>query len=180
VKILEPADGATVGHDFVVRVDARDDCELAKVKISITPQTLSAESKTPPFEWDLTNISGAQTITVTAIDASGHSATATVQVTAPVELLGAEPEAMPSAGCTVASGAFSLSGLAPSLIMFALFARRKRVLRRRRRVTGALEGGIERRAAGGSPTPPATDSAGPSPAPSAGDEPPSTMPGAAA
>jgi hypothetical protein len=49
---------------------------------------------------------------------------------------------MPSAGCTVASGVFSFSGLAPSLAMLLLFARARRRAegRRRRLVTGALEG----------------------------------------
>jgi hypothetical protein len=143
VKVLEPADGAHVNHDFVVKIDARDDCKLAKVGVTVMPQGLSAESKAPPFEWDLTDISGPQTITVTATDGAGHVSTTSVTVNAPTDPAGAgDSPMMATAGCTVASGAFSFSGLIPSLAMMLLFARgrRRTVSRRRRRVTGALDG----------------------------------------
>lgn len=143
LDIIEPADGARVNHDFVLRIDARDDCQLAKVGVSVMPQGLAAESKVPPFEWDLTDISGTQTITVTAVDGVGHTTTTTLSITAPSDPAGAgDSPMMPSAGCTVASGVFSFSGLAPALAMLLLFSRgRRRAERRRRRlVTGALEG----------------------------------------
>jgi hypothetical protein len=143
VKVLEPADGAQVNHDFVVKIDARDDCKLAMVAVTVMPQGLSAESKAPPFEWDLSDISGQQTITVTATDGAGHVSTTSVMVNAPTDPAGAgDSPMMATAGCTVASGVFSFSGLVPSLAMLLLFARgRRRAERRRRRlVTGALEG----------------------------------------
>jgi len=144
IQVLEPANGSQVNHDFVVRIDARDDCKLAKVGVTVMPQGLSAESKVPPFEWDLTDISGQQTITVTAVDDVGHATTTTLTVTAPVDPAGTgDSPAMPSGGCTVASGVFSFSALVPSLAMLLLFSRGRRPAERRRRrrlVTGALEG----------------------------------------
>jgi hypothetical protein len=161
VKILEPANGATVAHDFTVKVDARDDCQLAKVSISVTPQALNAESKAPPFQWDLTNISGQQTITVTAVDGKGHTSTTTVNVAAPMSTGGTEDPAAASAGCTVASGAFSLAGLLPSLAMLLLFPRRRRFApaRPRRHVTGELEGTPEAAPAPATPEAVAQDDA---------------------
>jgi hypothetical protein len=141
LQIMQPSNGASVDHDFSVRVNAHDDCQLADVKIQVMPQGLSADQKAPPFDWDLTSISGAQTITVTATDQAGHTTVSTISVSAPVEAPGAiDATAMPSAGCTVASGAFSLAGLLPSVAMLLLFPRRRRgpERRRRRSVTGAL------------------------------------------
>jgi hypothetical protein len=146
VKILEPADGATVGATFSVKVDARDDCDLAKVDVTVSPLALHAESKAPPFEWELTNMSGQQTIVVTATDGAGHTATTSVTVTAPADTAASEDQPAPAAGCTVASSAFSLSGLLPSLAMLLFFPRRRRAHAgarpaRRRMVTGALRRG---------------------------------------
>src|SRR5262249_22277241 len=90
VKIMEPADGATVGANCSVRVEARDDCDLARVDVSVMPQALSAVSRTPPFAWDLSNIAGPQTIFVTATDGVGHSVSTSVTVTAPPEALSAD------------------------------------------------------------------------------------------
>jgi MYXO-CTERM domain-containing protein len=71
---------------------------------------------TPPYDWDLTNISGKQTISVTATDSRGQSATTTISVTAPVD--GAPADGMGNTGCSVASG----GGRAPSPVGTLLFA----------------------------------------------------------
>jgi hypothetical protein len=138
VRFLSPSDGATMGHDFSVKVDVRDDCDVKKVEIQVMPQGLTAVATGAPYEWDLTGINGAQTITVVATDGSGHTGQATLAVTAPEtrEQLGPE-ENDGGVGCNVSSGAFSAVGLLPSLAMFLLFTghnRRSRV----RRVKGDL------------------------------------------
>jgi hypothetical protein len=130
LQIMEPADGAKVKSDFSLRVNAKDDCELATVQVQVMPQSLKATSYAPPYEWDLANISGQQTITVTAIDGAGHITQQTVTVTAPMNDKAA-------AGCTVASGAFGLAGLLPALGALILFSRRRERVRRRT-VSGAL------------------------------------------
>jgi hypothetical protein len=134
VRFVTPHDGAAMGHDFSVQVDVHDDCAVANVDITVMPQGLSARSKTPPFQWDLTGINGAQTITVIASDGNGHSGTATLSITAPAAT---ESTGDDGAGCTVASGAFGAAGLLPSLAMLFIFSGRHR-RSRRRRVTGAL------------------------------------------
>jgi hypothetical protein len=101
------------------------------------PQGLSATTKQPPYEWDLTGINGAQTIVVVATDGSGRTGTAEVAITAPPSSR-EDPTAMDSgAGCTVASGAFGAVGVVPSLAMLLLFTRHNR-RGRRRVVTGEL------------------------------------------
>src|SRR5262249_17144105 len=104
VAIVSPSDGAAMGHDFSVTVDAHDDCAVQKVEIQVMPQGLSAVATAAPYEWDLTGINGAQTITVTATDAGGRTAQATLNVTAPAgrEETGSVSDG--GAGCTVASG----------------------------------------------------------------------------
>jgi hypothetical protein len=136
VRFLSPVNGDKKGHDFSVSVEVRDDCDVKKVEIQVMPQGLSAVATAAPFEWDLTGINGAQTITVIATDGSGRTGKATLDVTAPEtrEELGPEDEA---AGCNVASGAFGAAGLVPSLTMTLLFAGNNR-RSRRRHVTGAL------------------------------------------
>ena len=139
VRFLSPSDGAAMGHDFLVSVDVRDDCEVKKVEIQVMPQGLTAVATEAPYHWDLTGIDGAQTITVTATDGSGHSGQATVTVTAPAtrDDLGPDAAADGGGGCNVASGAFSASGVLPSLAMLLLFLRRNR-RSWMRRVDGAL------------------------------------------
>jgi hypothetical protein len=137
VRFLSPGNGAAKGHDFSVRVDVRDDCDVKKVEIQVMPQGLSAVATAPPYEWELTDINGAQTITVTATDGSGKTGRATVDVTAPESREQLGPEEDVGAGCNVASGAFGAAGLVPSLAMLVLFSRHNR-RSRQRRVTGAL------------------------------------------
>jgi hypothetical protein len=142
VVFVSPSDGARPSsHDFSVKVAVRDDCAITKVDISVMPEGLTATVKQPPYEWDLSGINGAQTITVVATDGSGKTGTAAVAVTAPAasrEDPGANTMDA-SAGCTVASGAFGAAGLVPSLAMLLLFTRHNR-RSRRRRVTGELGG----------------------------------------
>jgi hypothetical protein len=138
VKILEPLAGATVEKNFSVRVDATDDCELASVEVNVMPQSLKADAYAPPFEWDLTNITGQQTITVTAVDGYGHVTKQSVTVTAP-KAPTLDATTANAAGCTVASSAFGLAGALPALGVLIVFSRRRTPRRRPRAVTGALK-----------------------------------------
>jgi Bacterial Ig domain len=141
VSFASPANGASMGHDFSVKVNASDDCDLASVAIEVMPQGLSATAKKGPYEWDLTGVDGAQTITVTATDGSGHATVATLHVSAPAgtQTFASDQTASPAAGCAVASGAFGAAGLLPSLTMLLIFAgRARRPARRKRLITGAL------------------------------------------
>jgi hypothetical protein len=137
VLFVSPGDGdQPSSHDFPVKVTVRDDCTVTKVDITVMPEGLTATAKQPPYEWDLTGITGAQTITVVATDGSGRTGSASVAVTAPTSR--AEPASVEgSGGCTVASGAFGAAGLVPSLAMLLLFTGHHR-RSRRRVVAGAL------------------------------------------
>jgi MYXO-CTERM domain-containing protein len=53
------------------------------VSVKVSPMGLQTSSSAPPFSWTLTRITGQQTITVTATDASGKSSSASVVVNAP-------------------------------------------------------------------------------------------------
>jgi len=138
VRFLSPGNGEKKGHAFAVSVDVRDDCDVKKVEITVMPQGLTAVATAAPYEWDLTGINGAQTITVTATDGSGRTGSATLDVTAPETREELGPNESDSAGgCSVASSAFSAAGVVPAFAMLLLFSgknRRSRV----RRVTGAL------------------------------------------
>jgi hypothetical protein len=140
VHFLAPSDHEKTGHDFSVKVDAHDDCDLSSVSINVEPQGLSASSSKGPYEWDLTGVDGDQTITVTATDAAGHTTVATLDVVVPsAGQYVAQPTAPGSSGCTMASGAFGAAGLLPSLTVLLLFVGRARRPRARRRVVpGAL------------------------------------------
>jgi hypothetical protein len=127
VRIMEPANEAMVARDFSVRVDARDDCNLTKVDVKVSPQVLVATSTVPPYQWDLTNISGRQTITVTAHDSMGHTASTSITVSAPLELRGViDDERSKGIGCAVA-------GSTPGGSLFALALTGLFFCRRRRR-----------------------------------------------
>ncbi len=140
VSFLSPKNGASMGHDFTVKLDAHDDCGLSSVTLAVSPQGLTATSKNGPFEWDLTGIKGKQTITATATDGAGHTTVATLDITAPSDSDTTDAPAMGSTGCTVVSGAFGAAGLIPSLAMLLVFAGRGRRTgpARRRWVPGAL------------------------------------------
>jgi hypothetical protein len=126
LKIMTPPDGAAVSPDFTVSLDARDDCALANVKVLVMPMGLAAESTGPPYAWDLTSISGRQTITVTALDSAGHTASAIVTVDAPVAGSGAPAGMSEAAGCSVASGKLTGSAILHALAMLLLLLRRSR------------------------------------------------------
>jgi Bacterial Ig domain len=140
VSFLAPGNNDRMGHDFSVKVDAHDDCDLSAVSISVEPQGLSASAAKGPYEWDLTGIDGNQTITVTAADGAGHTTVATLAIFAPsAGQYVTPPGESGAAGCTMASGAFGAAGLLPSLAMLLLFVGRARRPRARRRmVPGAL------------------------------------------
>jgi hypothetical protein len=140
VKFLSPGDHDKTGHDFAVKVDAHDDCELSDVTITVEPQGLSASASKGPYEWDLTGVDGDQTITVTAADAAGHTTVATLAISVPsAGQYVAPPGGSGAGGCAMASGAFGAAGLLPALAMLLLFIGRSRRPRKRRRlVPGAL------------------------------------------
>jgi hypothetical protein len=139
VQILTPTPNASVANDFSLSVNAFANCGISEVQVDIEPQGLKATSYAPPFEWDLANISGHQTITVSAIDGMGLLTKASVSVTAPMKVGTLDVTAPNVAGCAVASSAYGLAGALPALAMLALFSRRRRApARRRRAVTGVL------------------------------------------
>ncbi|HEY2903758.1 MAG TPA: Ig-like domain-containing protein [Polyangia bacterium] len=128
LTITEPGDGALVGHDFSVRVEAQDECSLSKVTVSVSPQKLNAALTTGPFQWDLTNITGRQTITVTAVDEAGHQTSSSVTVTAgtaqAISVPGDDP--MKAHGCALGGGAPGASGAGSALVGLGLLLRRRR------------------------------------------------------
>jgi hypothetical protein len=142
VKIIDPAPNEMVASSFSLRVEAKDDCDLTEVQVQVSPQGLKATSYAPPYEWDLANISGHQTITVTAIDGMGHVTKDSVSITAPMSRGSLDATAPNIAGCAVASSAFGLAGLLPAIAVLLLFSRRRAApARRRRAVSGALARG---------------------------------------
>jgi Big-like domain-containing protein len=139
LAFLSPTNEQKMGHDFSVKVSAHDDCQLSHVAIAVAPQGLTAMATSGPYEWDLTGIDGKQTITVTAVDGSGHQTVATLDIIAPPSGAAEDPTAGGAAGCTVATGAFGAAGLLPSLAMLLLWSgRARRAPRRPRIVPGAL------------------------------------------
>ena len=125
VMIMGPSDDSQVGHDFTVHVKAVGDCEVSKVEVSVMPQVLHAVGVAPPYDWDLTNISGKQTITVTATDARGAISATTITVDAPTD--NAPPDGMANTGCNIGGSAPS----PPGTLLFAglalgFVARRRR------------------------------------------------------
>jgi len=140
LSIVDPAPNEIVMKNFSLNVDAKDDCELSEVQVQVSPLGLKATSYAPPFQWDLTNISGHQTITVTAIDGVGHTTKQTVSITAPMKVGTLDATTANAAGCTMGSSAFGLAGVLPALGALFVFSRRRRPKSRRRRpVTGALD-----------------------------------------
>jgi hypothetical protein len=127
VQVMGPGNGSTVGHDFTMHVKAMGDCEVTRVDVSVMPQVLRAVAVTPPYDWDLTNIRGAQTISVTATDTRGRTATTSILVNAPSA---ATSDAMPADGCSVAGAGRPRAPAAAALLAGALFVTRHR--RRRR------------------------------------------------
>lgn len=82
LQILSPADNSSVAGTFVLRVQASDACKISQVKVAVAPMGLHAQSNAGPFEWTLAKISGRQTITVTAFDASGKQTSTSITVNA--------------------------------------------------------------------------------------------------
>ncbi|HEY4186053.1 MAG TPA: Ig-like domain-containing protein [Polyangia bacterium] len=83
VSIVSPANQARVTSSFQLTARATDDCAVKTVSVKVSPMGLQTSSSAPPFTWTLTRITGQQTITVTATDASGKSSSASVVVNAP-------------------------------------------------------------------------------------------------
>ena len=140
VRFLTPSAGrARWGTTSPVKVDVRDDCDVEKVEITVMPQGLSAIAKAPPYEWELTGINGAQTITVTATDAQrADRPRHPGRHRARERAASSDRATTTSAGCNVASGGFGAAGLVPSLAMLLLFASHNRRSRRRKRPRRAV------------------------------------------
>jgi hypothetical protein len=139
LEILSPADGAAVTRSFTLSAQAKDDCFLSEVHVEVSPIGLAATSTEPPFTWDLANISGHQTITITAIDGFAHVTKRTISVTAPLNA-GTLNATLPSTGCAVSTTAYGVAGCFPALGVLLVFSRRRRAPPRRRRApTGAYE-----------------------------------------
>jgi len=137
LAIVEPADQATVGRNFSLRVSAQDDCEISEVSVNVMPMALVTSARVPPFAWDLSNISGDQTITVTATDVNGRAVSRAIHVTAPADpgtgSGGAHLAGQVAAGCEVAGcnlGApgqpSDLGGVLGPGVALALLVRRRR------------------------------------------------------
>lgn len=88
VRIQAPIDNATVSGNFPLVVQASDECKVSRVSVTVSPMGLQTQSTSSPFEWTLTKIKGRQTITVTAVDPSGKTSSASVTVNAPGALTG--------------------------------------------------------------------------------------------
>jgi hypothetical protein len=83
ISITSPASGATVSGTINVTVNATDNRAVGSVSLSVDG-TLVGSSSTAPFTipWNSASvINGTHTITVTAKDAAGNSASASRQVT---------------------------------------------------------------------------------------------------
>ena len=126
---MGPGDGSVVTPDFTMHVKAMGDCEISKVEVDVSPQVLHASAVTPPYDWDLTNIHGRQTIVVTATDSRGQSSSTTVTVTAPAD---GPPDDMSPAGCSV-GGAASVDTAPAGFAQLLIPAAAAMVIRRRRR-----------------------------------------------
>jgi hypothetical protein len=83
VQIVTPANNATVQGSFQLTAVASDDCKVSTVSVRVMPMGLQAQSTSPPFDWTLTRITGRQTVTVTAVDPSGKTSSASITVNAP-------------------------------------------------------------------------------------------------
>jgi hypothetical protein len=122
VRVVEPADRTIVGPNFSVRVEATGDCDVAQVDVDVAPQILHASATSPPFKWDLSNISGPQTIIVTATDQRGRSTRRAIGVTATDSAAGG------AAGCALGStpaGPESASSWLVIGLLAGLVARRR-------------------------------------------------------
>jgi hypothetical protein len=119
VRIVEPADRSSVDHNFSVRVETTGDCDVANVEVDVAPQILHASATAPPFKWDLSNITGPQTIVVTATDQRGRSTRRAIGVAA------SDGAAGDSEGCALGGrpgGGSMSSGVGLSLVSIVLLA----------------------------------------------------------
>jgi hypothetical protein len=137
VRFVEPEDQATVGSDFSVQVAALGDCGVAKVDVAVVPQVLRASATAPPYRWDLSNISGPQTIEATVTDEKGHVAVSTIKVMA----RGGETA---GSGCVVGGGAVRGADTRTIVASFGIIWLAAAGRRRRRRRPVRAAAGLKR------------------------------------
>lgn len=82
VAFTSPANGATVSGTVPLTVSAADDVGVTQVVFKLDGVTLNTDSSAPfSFSWDSTTATNAtHTLTATASDAAGNTATATISV----------------------------------------------------------------------------------------------------
>lgn len=83
VRIRDPDDGDTVSDvvEIEVRADERDE-DLDRVELAINDEVATTETSDEfTFAWDTTGLSGSHTITATAHDVEGNTASASITVT---------------------------------------------------------------------------------------------------
>lgn len=162
VQILTPANNATVQGSFQLSTVASDDCKVSMVSVRVMPMGLQTQSTSPPFDWTLTRITGRQTVTVTAVDPSGKTSSASILVNAPASgsasggaggtggaTLPGQTDTASAAGCNV--GGCDIAGTGPGgalsplwvsmlvslgVIAVVLSATRRRSPARARRLAG--------------------------------------------
>jgi hypothetical protein len=82
VAISDPADGSTVKRTVRITVSARDDIEIASLRLFIDGEAATvASSDLLSYDWNTRKVaSGAHTIRAEAVDTAGNSATRSIQL----------------------------------------------------------------------------------------------------
>jgi hypothetical protein len=127
VQISSPAAGSTVSATVVVSATASDDGTVASVQFFADNNTLGRLTS-PPFtvSWDTTTVSdGAHSLTATAVDGAGNSATSapvsvTVNNSAPPNVIGMDAAVSADGQGTITTQPFST--LNPGDLLLAFIA----------------------------------------------------------
>jgi len=83
VSLTNPADGATVSNNVVIRATASDNIAVRKVEFMVAGDTVGVATTSPyTYVWDTTEVAnGTRAIRAVATDTSGNRATSTRSVT---------------------------------------------------------------------------------------------------